>query len=95
MSDWTYSYHRFDDQAAAEAAIAALPGDGTLVAVDILGTLYGNGERTGTDPETGAALYARQPLPGWHVNLALRGIEPPPAWVASRTTPRTPCRLFA
>lgn len=89
MADWIYSFHRFADQAAATAAVQALgPARPAEIMIDEIGTLY-------TALGGGAESEALTPLPGWHVNLAHRGVELPAAWRESEVTPAAPRRVFA
>ncbi|MBS7811218.1 hypothetical protein [Roseococcus pinisoli] len=96
---WSYSFHRFIDRAAYEAAIAALGwGRGApthRVALDVVGAIYTDGAVVGEDPDIGEDIQEQIPVPGWHVNAAWRGIEMPPVFADARVYPETPTREFA
>jgi hypothetical protein len=95
---WVYTFHRFADQAAYQAVIVGLgwqAGAPPDVALDVVGTLYNDGAQAGTDPDTGAPIFAAVAVPGWHVNAAWRGMEMPAPFVASQITVVTPERVWA
>ena len=74
--------HRFEDRAAYLALRAALGWtEAPPLGVEVVerGVL----ETTPPDEET-----SPEPLPGWHVDIAWRGVEMPEALAASRVTPK-------
>ena len=95
---WTYTFHRFTNRAAFDAAYdaAGLPReDGQIappetVALDVIGTLYDPAEY---NPQ-GVMTKPPVVLSGFHVNAAWAG-EVPGAFKASLITPSTPRRVFA
>ncbi|WP_421991688.1 hypothetical protein [Roseococcus sp.] len=95
---WTYTFHRFEDRTVFEKALATkgwiegVPEH--LVALDVLGTLFRQGEATGSDPETGEPVYSRIERSGWHVNAAWNGEDMPPEFKAAEVFPVTPNQVF-
>ncbi len=95
---WTYTFHRFANRAAFDAAYdaAGLPRENgqiappETVALDVIGALH--------DPAEFNALGIVIKLPvlltGFHVNAAWSGEVPAP-FRASRISPATPRRVFA
>ena len=95
---WTYTFHRFTNRAAFDAAYDAAGfarEDGQIappetVALDVCGTLHDpaqyNAQSVMTKPP--AALQ------GYHVNAAWAG-EVPDAFKASLVVPTAPRRVFA
>lgn len=88
------AYLKFDDEAAALAALAmaGLTGkpDGTW-AVDQVGTVY-------SDPvleEDGEILEAPVALPGYHINVRMVSGALPEPLAPFRVFPGTPARMFA
>jgi len=80
---WSYTFHRFEDRTAFEAAMIDLGWDDGApphhVSVDEVGILY----------EGDAALS------GWHVNVAWCAAPPPAAFADTQIYPETPARMFA
>jgi hypothetical protein len=95
---WTYTYHRFANRAAFDAAYDATGFervDGeiappTTVALDVIGTLPDPAEYNLQGVMTKPAVA----LTGFHVNVAWTG-EMPSAFKASQIFPTAPRRVFA
>ena len=60
--------------------------------VDIIGILYN--DDAVIDPDTGEVITPPTPMPGWHVNIALRG-DLPVELQTYLVAPRHPRRVFA
>ena len=94
MSDPTDVYLRFDDEAAAEAALAAeglSPGETASWSVDRVGVIFS----APILDESGEVVTPGTQLPGWHVNIRFRTGAVPDSLAAARGYPETPARRFA
>ena len=95
---WTYTYHRFANRQAFDAAYdaAGLPRvDGQIappetVALDVIGALHDPAEFNAF----GIMIKAPVLLTGFHVNAAWAGEVPGP-FRAGRISPAMPRRVFA
>jgi hypothetical protein len=95
---WTYTFHRFTNRAAFDAAYdaAGFAREGgqiappETVALDVIGTLYDPAEYT---PQ-GVMTKPPAALSGFHVNAAWSG-GMPDAFKASLVVPTAPRRVFA
>lgn len=99
MTEWTYTFHRFDSEAAFESACKAAKivrdKEGTLLvpsgtALDVIGAYFTGGEVD----EKGEVVKAAVAVPGFHVNAAWMDPVPKSFAVAS-IQPATPSRVFA
>ena len=96
--NWTYTYHRFTNRAAFEAAYDATGfkrvndeiAPPETVALDVIGELYDPAEYT----HEGDVRKPSVALTGFHVNAAWAG-EMPDAFRASQIVPTAPRRRFA
>jgi hypothetical protein len=95
---WVRTFHRFDTEAAFQAACnaAGWPRDHrnqpilpAAVAIDIIGPLV--------DPPTVVddRIVTGNVDPRWHVNASWLGLEVPEAFAAAQVTPAAPTRSFA
>ena len=95
---WIYTYHRFANEAAFNAAYdaAGLPREkGQIVppanvALDVFGVLYDPAEYNAQGQQLKPAVL----MTGFHVNAAWDGEVPAP-FRASRISPNAPRRVFA
>jgi hypothetical protein len=95
---WTYTFHRFTNRAAFDAAYdaAGFPREDNqiappeTVALDVIGAMWTGGEYDSQGNVTKPSALA----PGYHVNAAWSGEVPAP-FRASRISPATPRRVFA
>ena len=95
---WTYTYHRFTNRAAFDAAYDAAGfarENGQIappetVALDVIGPMWTGGEYDSQGNVTKPPVLA----PGYHVNAAWSG-EMPDAFKASLIIPASPRRVFA
>jgi hypothetical protein len=95
---WTYTYHRFANRAAFDAACDAAGfecADGQIappetVALDVIGAMWTGGEYDSQGNVTKPPVS----VPGYHVNAAWSG-EVSDAFKASLVTPASPRRVFA
>jgi len=98
INPWTYSFHRFANEAEYTAVIAALGWNDSPprgVALDVIGTLY---EPVvipdGWTPDK--PLTSPAALPGYHVNAAWMHIEMPAVFAAAQIPePNNPRRVWA
>jgi hypothetical protein len=95
---WTYTYHRFTNRAAFDAAYdaAGLPRENgqiappETVALDAIGAMWTGGEYDSQGNVTKPPALA----PGYHVNAAWSG-NIPDSFKASLIVPASPRRVFA
>lgn len=95
---WTYTYHRFTNRAAFDAACDAAGFqrvDGQIappetVSLDVVGVMWTGGEYDSRGNVTKPPTL----VPGYHVNAAW-SVEVPGAFKASLIVPASPRRTFA
>ena len=95
---WTYTFHRFTNRAAFDAAYdaAGFAREGNQIAppeavtLDVIGAMWTGGEYDSQGNVTKPPALAQ----GYHVNAAWSG-EMPDAFKASLIIPASPRRVFA